>query len=73
MSNYIHFGGGDMRPCWVRPDRERWPEYADQEWPGLVGAWRRKADRWEAWVQFRTGMGETRGGWFDAGQVRERD
>jgi hypothetical protein len=73
MSEYFRLPFGEMRPCWVRPDRERWPDHADQEWPGFVGAWRKREGRWEAYVEFSTGVGENRAGWFDQDQVRQRD
>ena len=38
--------------------------------PGTLEHWRREGDRWQGWVWYRTGVGETCTGWFDAGAVR---
>ena len=39
-------------------------------WPGDLEHWRRRGDRWEAWIRYSTGVGETRIGWFDAHEIR---
>ncbi len=41
-------------------------------WPGSLEHWRQRDGRWEAWVRYSTGVGETRIGWFDAGDLRQR-
>lgn len=49
----------------VHANEDRW-------WPGHLEHWRqRDGGRWEAWVRYSTGVGETRLGWFDAGDVRQ--
>ena len=39
-------------------------------WPGHLEHWRQVDGRWEAWVRYSTGVGETRIGWFAAEDVR---
>jgi hypothetical protein len=39
-------------------------------WPGHLEHWRQSSGRWEAWIRYSTGVGETRIGWFDAEAVR---
>ena len=45
----------------------------DVWWPGHVEHWRQRSGRWEAWVRYSTGVGETRIGWFDSDFVRRAD
>jgi hypothetical protein len=49
----------------VLDDQSKW-------WPGTVEHWRQRGNRWEAWVRYSTGVGETRIGWFDAEVLRTR-
>lgn len=40
-------------------------------WPGDLEHWRQTDDRWEGWVRYSTGVGETRIGWFAAELIRQ--
>ena len=40
----------------VLADEGRW-------WPGTLEHWWQRAGRWEGWVWYKTGPGETRIGW----------
>jgi hypothetical protein len=42
-------------------------------WPGALEHRRRRDGRWEGWVRYTTGLGETRLGWFDCQQLRPVD
>ncbi len=42
----------------------------DAWWPGDLEHWRQRDGRWEAWIRYSTGVGETRIGWFDADAIR---
>lgn len=48
----------------VLADEGRW-------WPGSLEHWRHRQGGWEAWVRYRTGIGETRLGWFAVDSVRQ--
>lgn len=40
------------------------------DWPGLLSYWRRDADTWRGFVEFSTGVGQQRLGWFPADELR---
>lgn len=43
----------------------------DTWWPGVLEHRRQAGDRWEGFVRWSTGPGETRIGWYDCEQLRE--
>lgn len=48
----------------VLADQGKW-------WPGTLEHWRQRNGRWEAWVRYSTGVGDTRIGWFAAEDLRQ--
>lgn len=46
----------------------------DTWWPGTLEHWRQTADgRWDGWVRYSTGIGQTRIGWYNQEQIRPVD
>lgn len=60
---------GPMTPT-TRLDTDVEVHVDDTWWPGTLEHWRQRDDRWEGWVRYSTGIGQTRIGWYGRMDIR---